>query len=330
MYTRYGSTTCLLIALLSVLLSISGSALASVSEGQALYDSGDLEGARAEFESAFEAGPDKARAAFMLGRVFQDANDLKPAVKWFEKAVKLAPDVSEYHQRLGEALGQFISEASMLTKMRKAGRVRKSFERAVELDPDNLEAHRGLIVYYLRAPGVAGGGRDKAEAAARELAKRDAIQGHRAWADIYLNYEEDENALGEIDAILAAKPDDENALLVRGVVLSRMGEYGRALEHYRNWLEHSPDEMSALYQLGRVSAISGDSPAEGAAALRRYVRHQPTAGEPKLAWGHLRLGQNYLHMGDRDQAEAEYRNALKLEPDHKQARAALRDLNKAP
>ena len=48
-----------------------------------------------------------------------------------------------------------------------AGKVRNEFETAVRLDPNNVDARSDLGEFYLEAPGIVGGGRDKAEAQAQ-------------------------------------------------------------------------------------------------------------------------------------------------------------------
>lgn len=299
----------------------------SLDDGMALYESGDMAGARSAFNAALKEDPKNARAAFMLGRSHYAEGAAKQAVKWFEKAIKLDPEQSQYHQYFGEALGESLGDANMLTRMRKAGRVRKSFERAIELDPGNLQARRGLIIYYLRAPGIAGGGRDKAEAGARELTRLDAQMGRRAWVDIYVQYQEFASALREIDVILQDNPDDARAMLTRGVLLTEQAEYGAAADHFQAWLERDPEQMSAAYQLGRVSSISGQNLESGEAAMLTYLQHQPGSDEPSLAWANYRLGQIYEHMGRSDAARRAYRVAVELDPKHKEARKALKAID---
>ena len=49
-------------------------------------------------------------------------------------------------------------------------KVRTEFERAVELDPKNSEARADLAEFYIEAPSIVGGGKDKARAQAEALA----------------------------------------------------------------------------------------------------------------------------------------------------------------
>ena len=58
-----------------------------------------------------------------------------------------------------------------------AGKVRNEFEAAVRLDPNNVDARSDLGEFYLEAPGIVGGGRDKAEAQTQALAALDPAKG---------------------------------------------------------------------------------------------------------------------------------------------------------
>ena len=55
----------------------------------------------------------------------------------------------------------------MLTAPGFATKARQFFERAAQLNPNNLDAQSDLFEYYLEAPGFLGGGFDKASANGR-------------------------------------------------------------------------------------------------------------------------------------------------------------------
>ena len=58
------------------------------------------------------------------------------------------------------------------------------FERAVELDPRNGEAFNDLFDYYLQAPGILGGGYDKAAEVAKRIGQLNPAEGHFAQAQL--------------------------------------------------------------------------------------------------------------------------------------------------
>jgi len=61
--------------------------------------------------------------------------------------------------------------SSVLIQPFLALKVKQHFERAVELNPDNLDARADLKEYYEKAPGFLGGSVEKARQQAEEIAK---------------------------------------------------------------------------------------------------------------------------------------------------------------
>ena len=96
----------------------------------------------------------EARTAF-------ENDKLDKAAKLMKKALKLDPNNCEYHWVRGDLQGARAQRASIFTKIFKAKSCKKHFEQAVELCPDSVKYLEGLMAYYLRAPGIAGGSKKK-------------------------------------------------------------------------------------------------------------------------------------------------------------------------
>ena len=97
------------------------------------------------------------------GQRLYSERDHKGSVRTFEELVRVAPQVSEHHHWLGKAYGRLAENSGWFVAMRLAKKTRKSFERAVELDPENVGALKDLMRYYQDAPGFLGGSEEKAE-----------------------------------------------------------------------------------------------------------------------------------------------------------------------
>lgn len=100
------------------------------------------------------------------------------AVGECEQAVKLEGENGSYHLWLGRALGEKADRASFLSAYSLAKRVRAEFEEAARLSPRDPEALEAVADFYQSAPGVVGGGLDKAEGVAGRLEKIDPARGH--------------------------------------------------------------------------------------------------------------------------------------------------------
>ena len=91
-------------------------------------------------------------------------------------------------------------------------------------------------------------------------------------------------------------------------------------------LKTNPDDYTALYQIGRLAALTGQFVDRGIASLRRCLELTPPPGPQSHAAVHWRLGQLFEKKNDRAGARAAYEAALKLDPNFAQAVEALKKL----
>ena len=277
-------------ALLALMLALSAPAFgtsAKTDEGVRLFEARQPAQARPLLETAVREDPSDARAAFYLGRTLLAAGEVDAAVEWIEKAVALESGRVDYHLWLGRAYGSKAMRANVFQQASLAGKVRREFERASALDPENLEARFGLLEFYLRAPGVMGGSVAKAREQAAEIARRDSLQGHRAAGRIAEHEKQSDAALAEYSAALREVPEKPEPYHWLGSFYERKKDYARAIEIYEKLLN---------------------------------VRN---ADEFSLASTHYRLGVLHDRMRERELARAEYAAALSLDPNLHEARKAL-------
>jgi tetratricopeptide (TPR) repeat protein len=289
-----------------------------------LFDQRQYQEARKILEPlATEGG---APAAHYLGRIAMVEEALEAAASWFEKAVSLEPSSSDYHLWLGRAYGRQAMKASILRRPGLASKTRAEFEKAVELDPKNLEARMGLLQYCLRAPGFMGGGEDKALAQAVEISKFDAVQGHRAAALVHQDKDRTAEAEKELRAAAALEPNRTEPFLWLGFFLQEAKQFDKAFEPFEEVLRKEPENRSALYQVGRTAAFSGLRLQRAEECLKKYLALEPQEGAPAPAWAHYRLGLIYEKQGAKDLARAEYASAVSLDPSNEEAKKALKAL----
>lgn len=240
-----------------------------------------------------DAHPADAEAYALLGSVRVAKGDADGAVKACEKAAELAPKNGEYQRQLGDAYGLAAQKAGMFSKMSWGKKVIAAYEKAVELDPANLTARGSLMSFYQMAPAMMGGGLDKAYAQAAEIKKLDADRGRVAYAILYVGEKKYAEALAEIEAVLQSTPD-----------------------HY-----------AALFQYGRISALTGERIDRGMDALKKCLTSPPTPGAPGHDAAHWRLGNLWEKKGDKPAARAAYEAALAINPGFQQAIDALKKLD---
>jgi cytochrome c-type biogenesis protein CcmH/NrfG len=147
---------------------------------RALIAASDFKQAAAVLEKVSKKDFDNA---LLLGQAYMELKKYGDAVDAFENATELAPKSSEAQLWLGRAWGR-IAESNKFLAFVRARKAKSAFEKAVDLDPKNRDALDDLFEYYFQAPGIVGGGLDKAEGVAKRIAALDAKAGERLLARI--------------------------------------------------------------------------------------------------------------------------------------------------
>lgn len=256
---------------------------------EALGSQGRWAEARPLAQGWAKAAPTDADAQSWLGRTLLALGEPESAVPVLENAVALAPKSGSAMRLLGDAYGATAQEAGILAKAGWAKRSRVAFEKAVELDPADLEAHWGLMEFYRLAPGFLGGGMDKARAEAEVIKTLDAARGRAALVAICL----DEKKYPEAFALYDGSGPDQS------------GDY------------------QTLYQLGKYADTSGRLLDRGLAALRRCLAISPAGDKRGYAPVLWRIGNILARTGDRAGARAAYEEAVKQNPEFTEAAEAL-------
>jgi len=285
-----------LTALAVLMLAVGGRAgeagASPLASARQQFDAGRYREARAALEPIVAAEPRNAEAVFYLGWAAFRLNQPEESVKLLEKATALDGTRSLYFAVLGDAYGVMTGQASFFAKPGWARKCLAAYDKAVALDPDNLDARTSRMNYYWHVPAIAGGGMDKAYAEAGEIRRRDPVRGAQTLADLLASEKKYPEAFAVIDGLIA----------------------------------NDPGNMPARNQLGRLCAITGRQLDRGAAALQVYLGYSPQGREPGLAAAHWRLGMIQEKRGDRDAARTEYEAALQLAPGFAMARDALAKL----
>ncbi len=313
----------LLFALPVVSVSLAAAQSPPIAEAVRLIDARKYAEARQLLEPT---GKKDAAAAFLLGKVAMAQNDAPRAVDWLEKAVELNPRSSEYYDWLGKAYGTQAQNASKLKQAFLANRTKSAWEKAIALDPRNLEAKEDMIQYYLQAPGFLGGDRNKARAIAQDIKRQSPYRGAFAVASVCTTLKDQACAESELRYVVANYGDSAAAYSTLAAFYANAKKYDQAFALLDQRLKAKSTDASALYAFGRTASMSGQNLERGAEAMRAYIAAPVTNG-PAVANAHYRLGMIEEKKGARDLARREYQTALQLNPrleDAKKALAALR------
>jgi len=301
-------------------------ALANVSAAdspQSLLAAGRVDQAIQRLQQQIRSSP-SANAYNLLCRSYFTLDEWDRGIPACEKAVALEPNNGLYHLWLGRIYGEKADRASFLTAAGMASKVRTEFERAVELSPDSWEARTDLAEFYLEAPGIVGGGKDKARAQAELIAPRNPAMAH--WVNGRLAERNRDAATAEHEYRAAIDASNGGARAWLNLALfyrhtGRIDEMERALRT----LESAPlDRPEALMDGASVLLRTGRDFPLGTRLLRRYMDSSPTVEEAPVFKAHYLLGELLEKQGDRQAAAEEYRASLALAHNFSKAQESLK------
>jgi tetratricopeptide (TPR) repeat protein len=267
------------------------------------------EAIRALQQQVSRSGSD-AESFNLLCRSYFMAQEWDRGIAACESARDLDPQKSLYHLWLGRAYGEKASRVSFLSAAGLAKKVRSSFERAVELDSKSWEARSDLADFYIEAPAIVGGGKDKARGQADALMSFDPAIAHWVLAKLAAKEKDSTSAEREYRAYISASHSGARAwfelahFFFRG---NRLDEMEQAL----GTMETSPlDRPDALMDGASLLFRSGRNFPLAARLLRRYLAAPVEEGPAFKA--HDNLGEILEKQGDRHAAAEQFRAALAL------------------
>lgn len=259
-----------------------------------LFRERKLAEAQAAYEQLAVTDPQNVEVQFQLGELALRRNDPAAAVVYLEQAALLDPKSARVQKRLGDARGTLAMNASVFSKVGHAKKTLVAYERAVALDPNYVAGRLALFEFYRQAPGIMGGGYDKALAQAQAVKALDPARGRVALATLYVGEK----------------------------------QYGAAFAEFQTVLNANPDDYTAHYQIGRLAALTGQFVERGLTSLRRCLELTPPTdeGAPTPASVHWRIGTLLEKKRDRAGARQAYETALRLDPEFASAAESLQKL----
>jgi tetratricopeptide (TPR) repeat protein len=308
--------------LLSCLLAIS--LIARADAAADLLAAGRVDDAIQTLQEKLARTPDDAASQNLLCRAYFTLEEWDRGIPACERAVHLDSTNALYHLWLGRIYGEKADHAGFLNAMGLAKKLRAEFERAVELDPSNVAARTDLAEFYLEAPGIVGGGKDKARTQAEAIAPLDPAAAH--WVTSRLAERAHDEALAEreLRAAIDASQGGAHAWLNLAIFYRHTNRLDQ-MELALITMETRPlDRPESLMDGASLLLRTARGYPMAIRFLRRYLQSPVEQGPAFKA--HYLFGQLLEKQGDRSAAAAEFRAALALAHTYTPAREALRRL----
>ncbi len=323
--------------------------------GTALRTKGDADGAIHHFELVLKRDPDNPELHHQIGQALRQKGDLDGAVREFELALRLNPEFREGYYILGQTLRQLAAARrpknpardpnaeALMARGLELGRARNlrgaidSLAKAVSLQPEFAEArfNLGAALWY-------GGEKTKAAAELDQALRLDPAhaQAYNLRGIAYRDSGDLANAQRMVQRAMALNPQlpmgyfDLGLLLLRGRQLSAaLGQFEAglnlpgspgpppdldvAIRELRAAMAGSED-ADAHIVLGRLLGLAGADAKQVIAEFDAAIRLKPDHPEARNA-----LGLVYTQINEDEKAVAAFREAIRLRPDYADAHANL-------
>lgn len=280
--------------LFTLALLLSGHARANnVDNAIELFEKGEINAA----QSIFAQSKDHPIALAYLARIYL-GKDLDQAEEYIEHATELDntnPEIAYYR---GIVMSEQASN-SIFSALGYAEKSLESFRRAVDLAPSEVKYRNGLMMFYLMAPGIAGGDEQLAHAQLSAIQQLSEYDGLHAELDLLWQLEDQRKFTEAANKAIKRHPELPDFYQRHAMLLQHEKQYDQAIALFSIaqkktvMMERSLiSKYSAIYQIGKTSVLSEAWLEEGISALESYLMDAPkNADLPSKDWATYRLAQ---------------------------------------
>ena len=219
----------------------------------------------------------------LMGRDYLMSGEFKKATDALEKAVAAEPNNSDYVLWLGRAYGRRAETSNPFSALGQGTKARQYFERAVQLNPRNIEALNDLLEFQMEAPGFMGGGLDKARSTIARISQVDPSEGHWAQSTLDEKRKEFGSAEEHLRRALELAPQQVGRLSDLARFLYKQGRYQEADQTFARAEQLAPTNVKLLYVRAESYVKSGRNLQVARDLLQRYLKSTISPEDPPKA-----------------------------------------------
>ncbi|NQS97241.1 MAG: tetratricopeptide repeat protein [candidate division Zixibacteria bacterium] len=277
----------LIVGLISMLV-FAGCAMKSVNMQSAeIYNSqGEYNKAIEYYLAEIAENPQNDKAYFDLGQCYRMKYDYVKMSEAFDNSLKISDRFySEIYDEREELWVKFYNEGVPFFNDQKYEKALDYFEKAVIVDPTNIEGYKERGMCYLQLSNEAEDPEQKAELI--------------------------ENAIADYKHFISMDTEAED-LAVRinlANIYFQNNRFDEAVPAYKAMLDLEPDNITAISQLALIYQEQGDSEK----AIEMYEKVLKTKSDKPNLW--FNLGVLYFQMDEFDKAKASFDKVLEINPD---------------
>jgi len=291
-----------------------------------LYEKGEVNQALPVLTQLKNKEPENHEVRFWIGKTYMKTHEWDNAVRELEKLVELQPDNARNYLWLGRAYGKRAAHVVFFKAFGLARRVAKSFEKARELSPANLDVRFDLLDYYLNAPGIVGGGKDKAENEIKSISEINARMGYPARAALMMKDKRWDLAKKELLQATIDYPNDAGSFKDLAEFQLERQDFKEALINAEKSLALN-DKSKKSRLIAAAARIKCKSDIDEALkSLVMLASGSLNDNEPAFEDVYYWIGECYLAKGDKKKAFESFSSALAFNSEHEQAKKSISKL----
>lgn len=272
----------------------------------------DMQYAKAKplFETVVNDAAAKNDALYYLGRIAIQEGDADKAKDYLDQSVGLEPNTSDEYYWLGRAYGELAQKANIFKQASYASSSHKYFQMAVDTDPKSVEAQRGLFVFYIMAPGIVGGGIDKAEKTLSDIRKLSPVDADIEQLRLFGKKEEYEKQLVQAKFLIATYPNSAEALFKAAHTFRSQQKLDGAITGFelasklpitrqnRMFVETS------IFQFGETCQWASVRTEDAITSVEKYIGIKTEVKNTELNWPRWTLAKLYYQKGDMEKFQS--------------------------
>jgi tetratricopeptide (TPR) repeat protein len=299
----------------------------AVDSAKKFFDAGQFKECEALLHAEISKTPGDAALHYWLGKCAFELYDDDLAYSSADKAVDLDLRNPDYHYFLGTTSGYKAEHSNWFSGLSLARKAQHEFLTAVQMNPSNIDSQRDLISYYIAAPGIAGGGDDKAQAQITELDVAHPVPARLARMELYENRKKFTEAANEAKGVIAVRPRLVKSYLEVAEFFENREDPTSIRAAIAAIPRGLPADHHVDYYVAVANILAGENIPDAMKSLNAYLLLQPPPRREDhvtLADVHAWLGRANEKLGDRAAAISECHTALKLEPKNRYAHDCLK------
>jgi Flp pilus assembly protein TadD len=248
--------------------------------------------------------PHKDAAVYaLIGRNLFMTGEYKKATDELEKSVAAEPRNAEFLLWLARSFGRRAEAGNPFTAPGYASHARQLLERSVQINPHDIEAVNDLFEYYLEAPGLLGGGVEKAEGLVKQISRINAAEGHWTLAKVAEHRKQYAVAEAEFRKAQEMEPKEAGRLVDLARFLTVHGRIPEADQHLAQADRVASNRPKLLYDKADLYVQSNRNFEMARDLLQKYMESSLTPDDPSRAEASklLRKVQDHLRHGSHSQ-----------------------------